>query len=247
MEFIQDTTDVLLTRKSDGYKIFTGSTQSVGVTQSVEEELVKGGIGNAPQYTIKASKELEITVKDALFDFNWLAATQGVKVKDDKSITIEMTEIVALGKSGEVKIKDQTATAAVVIGADGANHKATFSKGTATVSGLADVKEGTNVTVIFDKTVEKGKTIAIRSDRFAEKYKAQLYTVAYDKDTEKISKDVYGIFEYVTPSSEFDMSFEAGSAMSPEIKLRATADPKTKEIGKWVLVDHVEEDEAESL
>lgn len=37
------------------------------------------------------------------------------------------------------------------------------------------------------------------------------------------------------------MSLEAGSAMSPEIKLRAAADPKTKAIGTFVLVDFKED------
>lgn len=237
--YIQDTADVLLTRKSDGHQVFSATTQSIGIDQSVDEEAIKGGIGNSTQFTIKSNKELEITVQDALFDFNWLAATQGVKVDEQGKAKVKETEIVEVGEAGALTIADKEVTEAVVIGNDGKNHEAEFTSGSATVGSLSTEK-GKNVTVSYEKDVT-GSTIAIRADRFAEKYQAQLRTVAYDKDTEAIAKDVYIIFENVTPSSEFSMSLEAGSAMSPEIKLRAAADPKTKAIGTFVLVDFKED------
>lgn len=239
--YVQDTADVLLTRKSDGYQVFSATTQSIGIDQSVDEEEIKGGIGNSTQFTIKSNKSLEITVQDALFDFNWLAVTQGVKVNEKGQATVKQTEIVSVEEAGALNIKDKAVTDAVVIGNDGANHKATFASGAATVETLTK-EVGKNVTVSYEKEVT-GNTISIRADRFAEKYQAQLRTVAYDKDTEAIVKDVFIIFENVTPSSEFSMSLEAGSAMAPEIKLRAAADPKTKAIGTFVLVDFVEGNE----
>lgn len=237
--YIQDTADVVLERKSDGFKIATGSTQSVGISQKVDEEAVKGGIGNPTQFTIKSGKELEIKVQDALFDFQWLAATQGVKVDDNQTVKIVKHDVVEVKEGGAIEIMDKTVSAdATVVDSFGSNHEATLASGAATVSELS-AEVGKNVTVIYETEVT-GKTIAIRADRFAEKYKCQLFTYAYDKDTEKIAKDVYVTFENVTPSSEFEMQFEAGKAMAPEITLRASSDPKTKEIGKYVLVDHKE-------
>jgi len=233
--YVHDTADVVLTRKSDGYEIFSATTQSISLDQSVNEEEIKGGIGNSTQYTIKSDKSLEITIQDALFDINWLAATQGVKVDENGKATVKQTEIIEVGDAGALKIADVEATKAIVIGNDGKNHEVTFSNGSATVEELTKEK-GRNVTVSYQKDMT-GKKIDIRADRFAEKYQAQLRTVAYDQETEKIAHNLFVLFENVTPSSEFSMSLEAGSPLAPEIKLRASADPKTKAIGTILLTE----------
>lgn len=238
--YIQDTADAVLERKSDKFVIATGTTQTVNLKQKVDEETVKGGIGNAAQFTIKSNKELEIQIEDALFDFQWLAATQGVKVIDGE-LTVKRTEIAEVEAGGKVVSKDsKLAGKKVIIDTYGKNVEATFTGGSATVSGLAN-QIGKNVTIVAEEEVT-GEKISIRADRFAEKYSLQLFTYAYDQDTEAIAKDVFLTFDNVTPSSEFDLKLKAGDPLSPELTLRATANPKTKEIGSWFLVDHKEDD-----
>lgn len=101
MPLYQDTADAVLERKSDKFVIATGTTQTVTLKQKVDEETVKGGIGNAAQFTIKSNKELEITMEDALFNFQWLAATQGVKVVNDK-LVVKRTEVAEVEEGGKV-------------------------------------------------------------------------------------------------------------------------------------------------
>lgn len=239
MYYIQDTADVLLTRKSDGFKIASGTTQSTSISQSVEEEVIKGGIGNRSLYTIKSDKEIEIQIKDAIFNPQWLAASQGVKVENGKTLVVENVETVEVEAEGKITVKDTKYNgAAVFVDSKGENHKVTLANGTATVEGITEQigKEGM-VTYEVERT---GKSIAIRSDRFAEKYKAQLSTVIYEAETEQIVEDLFAVFHNVTPSSEFELGLEAGSALAPEMTLRCTADAKTKEIGNWFTSPHVE-------
>lgn len=239
--YIQDTADAVLERKSDKFVIATGTTQTVNLKQKVDEDTVKGGIGNASQFTIKSNKELEIQIEDALFDFQWLAATQGVKVVDDK-LTVKRTEIVEVEEGGKVTSTNSNLSGdKVVIDTYGKNIKVSFTGGKATDAGL-EKQNGKNVTIVTEEEVQ-GEKISIRADRFAEKYSLQLFTYAYDQETESISKDVFLTFDNVTPSSEFDLKLKAGDPLTPELNLRATADPKTKEIGSWLLVDHKEDDE----
>lgn len=239
MYYIQDTADVLLTRKSDGFKIASGTTQSTSISQSVEEEVIKGGIGNRSLFTIKSDKEIEIQIKDAVFNPQWLAASQGVKVENGKELVVENVETVEVEKDGKISIADSTYDGeAVFVDSKGENHKVTFAKGEATVTEAADQvgKEG----MVAYEVKRTGKSIAIRADRFAEKYKAQLNTVIYEAETEQIVEDLFAIFHNVTPSSEFELGLEAGSALAPEMTLRCTADAKTKEIGNWFTSPHTE-------
>ncbi len=235
--YIQDTADVTLKRKSDGFTIATGTTQSASISQTVEEEAIKGGIGNGTLYTIKSGKEIEISVTDATFSTNWLAATQGVKVLEDQTVKVLQTDRVEVEAGGKVTLKDSAYSGSVVVSdKEGKNFTGEATAGELTVP---DLEVGSTVAAVYEKDVT-GQTIPMRSDKFAEKYKAQLFTYAYDMETEAIVKDVYILFENVTPSSEFEMGFEAGSAFTPEMTLKASLDTKTREMGNFVFVDHEE-------
>lgn len=237
--YIQDTADAVLERKSDKFVIATGTTQTVTLKQKVDEETVKGGIGNAAQFTIKSNKELEITMEDALFNFQWLAATHGVKVVNDK-LVVKRTEVAEVEEGGKVtSVNSKLAGELVVIDTYGKNVKGKFTAGSATISDLSS-QVGKNVTIVTEEEVQ-GEKVSIRADRFAEKYRLQLFTYAYDQDTEAIAKDVFLTFDNVSPSSEFDLKLKAGDPLSPELQLKATANPKTKEIGSWMIVDHKED------
>ncbi|MCQ9301348.1 hypothetical protein ACFDHY_07015 [Staphylococcus hyicus] len=239
MYYIQDVADVLLTRKSDGFKIATGTAQSTSISQSVDEDQIKGGIGNRTLYTIKSNKELEIEVKDAVFNPQWLAAIQGVKVENDQTLKVEMVETVEIGAQGKITIQDSKFTGkGVFVDSKGDNHEADIKSGVVTIDKVKD-QAGKEGQIVYEKE-RKGKSISIRADRFAEKYKAQLNTIIYEAETEAIVEDLFVVFHNVTPSAEFELGIEAGEALAPEIKLVASADPKTKEIGNWFMSPHEE-------
>lgn len=173
MYYIQDVADVLLTRKSDGFKIATGTAQSTSISQSVDEDQIKGGIGNRTLYTIKSNKELEIEVKDAVFNPQWLAAIQGVKVENDQTLKVEMVETVEIGAQGKITIQDSKFTGkGVFVDSKGDNHEADIKSGVVTIDKVKD-QAGKEGQIVYEKE-RKGKSISIRADRFARSIKLNL-------------------------------------------------------------------------
>lgn len=227
-----DVADVTFTRKSDNHVIFTSEAQTSTLSQTVDEETIKGGIGSRSIYTIKSNKELELSVRNATFDLEWLAMTQGVAVKDEDTLVVQKKSVATV-KSGAIKV-------------DGVTSGSVYLLHDARESVEAEVGEEGSITVAEDFAsndeeiqviVEEeviGKTVKMRSDRFAEKYKVQYQTIVYDAKTEAVVADLYIVFNEVSPSSAFDMSLENGAAYTPELTFRATAN-ESGEIGTWML------------
>lgn len=232
--FIMDVADVTFTRKSDNHVVFTSEAQTSTLSQTVDEETIKGGIGSRSIYTIKSNKELELTVRNATFDLEWLAMTQGVAVKDADTLVVQK-KFVGTVADGGLTVEGMPAGTAYILNEDRESQEAEVTEGGAVVIPGGFAEDGEDVQVIVEEEVI-GKTVKMRSDRFAEKYKVQYQTIVYDAKTESVVADLYIVFNEVSPSSAFDMSLENGTAYTPELTFRATSNDGG-EIGTWMLVD----------
>lgn len=85
---IQDTADVYFRRKSDGQLVFTAEAQTASFSQAISEDKLRGGIGNKPLYILKSEKEINLTVKNAFFDLEWLAMTQGETIEEEAKVQV---------------------------------------------------------------------------------------------------------------------------------------------------------------
>lgn len=230
---INDTCEVLFKRKRDGKVVFTADAQLASLSQSVTEEKIKGGIGNRTIALLRSEKEIELQVRNATFDLEWLEMTQGVEVEDD-TVTVYKKEETTIDATNMAPI-----TGTVVNGGDvqvlsekGVNLEATYDGSDITVAGAA---EGDKVAVLYQTEVT-GKSISFDSEKFAENYHVEYRTIEYDADTNKVVNDLFFIFNNVTPSGQFDMSFENGSAITPELNFTALNEGQSSEIGKVVEV-----------
>lgn len=237
--FIMDVADVTFTRKSDGHVVFTSEAQMSSLSQTVDEETIQGGIGSRSIYTIKSNKELELTVRNATFDLEWLAMTQGVAVKDSDTLTVQK-KYSATVEAGVATVTGVTAGMVNVLNNERESQEVEVAEGGAITVPAEFAADGDSIQVIVNEEVT-GKSVKMRSDRFSEKYKVQYNTVVYDAETEALHSDLYIVFNEVSPSSAFDMSLENGTAYTPELTFRATANDEA-EIGTWMLVER--EDEA---
>lgn len=233
--YIMDVADVTFKRKSDGHIVFTSEAQTSTLSQSVDEETIMGGIGSRSIYTIKSNKQLELTVRNATFDLEWLAMTQGVAVKDADTLVVQKKYETTVGKGGSVTVEGlPTGTAFILNDARESQEVEVAEGGTITVpTNFAAADE--DIKVIAEQEVT-GKSVQMRADRFAEKYEVQYQTVVYDTKTEEIVADLYIKFNEVSPSSAVEMSLENGTAYTPELSFRATSNTKG-DIGTWMLVD----------
>lgn len=240
---INDTAEATFTRLSDGHKVLMHETQLASLSQTVSEEKLKGGIGNGTIALLRTDKEMELSVRNALWDAEYLAMTQGTEFKPDGKVTVTKVyraDVLADdSEAPEAVIADKTYTGtATVVLPDGTRKEdVTITAGVVDPTTIATLDTGKDkVEVIFEQEVT-GDIATFDSKKFGEKYRAEYYTIAYDPDTMEVVQDIYIIFDEVTPSGNFDMSFENGTAMTPEINFTVTNPRGSSELGRIVRVD----------
>lgn len=229
--YVIDVADVTFKRKSDGHIVFTSEAQMSSLSQTVDEEAIQGGIGSKTLYTVKSNKQMELSVRNATFNLEWLAMTQGVKVEDGGVATVmkDYTVDVAEGAAA-VDAQDGTVT---IVNEDKESQTAEAAAGSVIIP-AEFAADGDSITVIAEEEVV-GKSVEIRSDKFSEKYEVQYKTIVYDNTTDTHVHDLYINFYEVSPSSAFDLSLENGTAFTPELTFTAMAN-KQSEIGKMIQV-----------
>lgn len=237
--FIADTANVTFRRKKDGHVVFTAEAQLAGLSGSEESEVIRGGIGNKALYTIKHSKEVNLSVRNATFNLEYLAMSQGVSIEQG---TAQVT-VVERGleiENGVVTLKDLPLEGTVRYQVGGGEFKEvdSVSGKEATISNASD---GDKVTVEYKKEVE-GRRIVLDATKFAENYEVQYETIEYDTQTNEVIKDIYFLFHNCTPAGDYEINLENGEAYTPELEFTAMAKENSDEIGEIIEVDRNPED-----
>lgn len=170
---INDTCDVVLKRVSDSAVVFIGEAQLASVAQKITETPIKGGIGNPVIANLKSDKEVDLVVRNAVWDTKWLEAVNGTTFSNETATVYKkevdlvcggVAEVASLSVadaatgSGNVTITlDGVATTVAVTSGDTAAQVATKIRGT-TFTGWTT--GGTTTTVTFTATKAGTKTDA---------------------------------------------------------------------------------------
>lgn len=239
---INDTADVVFTRKSDGKKIFTAEAQLASISQAITEEKLKGGIGNKTVALLRSDKEITLQVRNALFDLGWLSMTQGVAVEENGQATINFKEddLVVTDNLGTLEVTitgTPSDTTAQIINSKGEVEEAAITGSKVTVP-VGHAVAGEKVAVSYLKEVT-GNLVSFDSKRFSENYAVEYHTIEYNPETNEVVADLYIQFDNTVPSGSFDLSFENGSAISPELSFEALASATGSEIGRMIEVPRV--------
>ena len=237
---IIDTADAVMKRKSDGKVFVTSEAQLASISQSLGiDEKIYGGIGNKPLAIMKGQKEITSTLRSALYDSSMLAMTQGVAIengtatvyKDEKGLKVaDNSGTLSVTISGTPK--DDTV---YVTNTGGDTVVATVSSKNVTIP-VDHAEPGDLVTVRYQQDVT-GEIVKLDGDKFAEAYSLEYHTIGYDPTTNKVVKDIYIQLDHVVPGGDFEMSFENGTAIAPEITFEAMAAPNSTAIGRVVEVE----------
>ncbi|WP_280150045.1 hypothetical protein [Bacillus subtilis] len=229
---IHDVCDVVLKRKSDGKVIATAEAQTTSLSQSIQEDLLKGGIGNKTLYAINSDKAVSGTIKNAFFSLDWLAAQQGVKVEQG-SVQVWENEVLVVGSDGSVSLSQTPVEAITFENSEGESLVVEELSTKATIpSNFAEPKAELRAYYKYDA---EGEIVEIRSDKFSEAYEMEYHTLEYDPDTDKIHYDLYIQLDKIKPSGEAELNFEAGNAMTPEMKFTALSN-NNNAVGRYVRV-----------
>lgn len=236
---IADTCDVTWQRVRDGKVVMTTESQLASISQAVSEERIYGGIGGGTVALISSQKEIDLSVRDALWTLDYLEMSQGVEIDSAGTATIlKKLEGTVTDNSGtlEVTISNTTATEGIVVDNDGSQETVTFASGVAILALPTTLTDGDKV-VVYIKEDVTGDTVTFRSDKFSETYSCTYRTIAYNPSTMEHVKDVIIQFDSVKPSGAFDLSFELNTPIAPELNFTVLTPQGSKEMGRIVVTD----------
>ena len=234
---ISDTAEVTIKRKSDGRVFGMAETQLASISQSLGiNEKLYGGIGNKPLAVMKGQKEVTATIRNLFYDQEFLAMSQGAKIESGTATVYSDEKGLKVTDNGgvlSVTIKgDPIEDVAYVTNTRGETLEAVISDGTITVpEGHAAAGELVMVRYREDVT---GDIVKIDGDKFGEAFYIEYRTIGYNPDTNVVEKDIYIKIFHAVPSGDFELSFENGTALAPEITFDALTEPNTEQIAEVV-------------
>lgn len=236
---ISDTADAVITRKSDGHTFATAETQLASISQSLGiNEKIFGSIGNKPLALIRGQKEITSTLRNAFYSKEFLSMSQGVSVQEDGVVTVSKREDELKVASGEVTISGSpVGNTATLVNAEGETESAAITTNTITVP-VGFAEDGDFISAIYKEEVT-GDIVELESDKFSEAHTIEYHTIAYDPVSNKVVKDIYIQLDHVIPSGDFELSFENGTAIAPEMTFDCLNAPNTNNIGRIIEVDRV--------
>ncbi|MEK4907335.1 hypothetical protein [Niallia sp. FSL M8-0099] len=240
---ISDSADIIIKRKSDGHLFMSAEGQLASISQSLGiNEKIFGGLGNKPLAIMRGQKEVTSTIRNAFYDMEILSMTQGVAINEEGTGTILKDEkgLKVVDNTGvlEVTITGTPAgTTAYVRNTAGETATATIATNKVTIP-TGHAVAGELVTVAYSSEVE-GKVLTLDGEKFAEAYEVQYHTIGYDPSTNKVVKDIYIQLDHAVPSGDFELSFENGTAIAPEVTFDALTPANSTEIGRIYEVDRV--------
>lgn len=238
---IMDTCNLFLKAKSDGATIMSSSLQLGAIEQSISEERLKGGLGNSTLAILSTDKELSVNTRDALWNLDYLALTQGVKIDPVGKTTVRKSETVkTTGVAPSLKatiVGTPVGTVVTYVDASGETKTGAVAVKEVTLTGTT-LKSGDLVTIYYDSEVT-GEMVTFDAKTFSQVYSLELQTIAYDPSTMVVKKDIYIQFDSCKAEGAFSMSFEAGSAISPEVSFMVLTPPNSSVMGRIVSVDRV--------
>lgn len=212
---IQDVCNAIITK---GDKVVANTKlQMSSIEGSLNTEELRAGLGNKKFYVIKNQKDMTLNFRNAVFSEDWVSLTQGVDILDSKTVEVTRAETICIedGKvsydlkgtpvGDEVKIEDDTGVVKTVT----------------TTGTVLDLTSETTITsmeeiVVIYKEEVTGSSIEFDAEKFPGNYKVELQTIAYDLDG-NIHSDIFFIFPNCSANGELNLSFEAGSVITPEI------------------------------
>lgn len=239
---IADVCDVTLESLADGKVIMTAEAQTTSISQTIDEQEIRGGRGGGLIATIQSQKTIETQLTDALFSLDYIELVQGSDIEEGE-VSYWVNAKATVTADG-FTIEDTGVTKALITGADGTQTPADVETGVITVdttTAFPDATEGDEVEILVQKTAT-GQMVEIRTDRFPKKYKMTYRTVALDPKSMEHVHDVIIQFDEVQPSANFDLGFEMSTPMTPEISFKVTKPEGCNGLGRFILTDPIKDE-----
>lgn len=240
---IIDTADVTIKRKSDNHLFASAEAQLASISQSLGiNEKIYGGIGNKALAIMKGQKDVTTTIRNAFYDKEFLAMTQGVSVEEDGAATIynREKELTVVDNAGQLEVTitgTPVGTTAHVVNGKGETEQATLTEKVVAIPDGHAVA-GEMVSVVYQESIT-GDIVELESDKFGEAFVVEYHTIGYDPSTNKVVKDIYIQLDHVVPNGDFELALENGTAIAPEFVFDCLTAPNSNKIGRIIEKDRI--------
>lgn len=234
---IADTCDVTLESLADGKVIMSAEAQLASISQTVDEQEIRGGIGAGLIGSISSQKTIEATFRDALFSLDYVSIASGTGLEEAEADFLVQTKGKVEGET--ITISDKETTKGIVTTADNLQMQVDIEGGVLSVDKetvAPGAEDGDEVSVAIIKTA-KGTGVKIRADKFPEKYRLTYRTIAYDPVTMEHVNDIIIQFYEVKAAGDFDLGFEMSTPIAPELSFQVTKPVGCQELGQILAVE----------
>lgn len=234
--YIQDTAKVYFKSLETENIVGVGYAQVSSITGSADETEVRGGIGNPLAYVIKSAKSIDLQVTSATFKPEFMALMQGTEYKDNQTEKIMDSVYVRVEEEDDKVVLNLPADledlkTVRVEGTDGKQQDVDAFAGQVELPAEIAAKAGDELEVFYLKTIE-GRSIDFDASKHPSKYRVEMSTLCYDRETATVHSDIHFIFPEATPSSEFTMNLTNGEAYIPELNFKVTSEKGTGVLGR---------------
>lgn len=232
---VVDTADVFVRSKTSGKVFLTAEAQLTSISQTLGiNESIFGGIGSRKLFTLKGQKEVTTTIRNALYNKDFLAMTQGVEVTEDSVRVHKREDNLAVTEEGTATIVGTPVDDTVYVrNINGEIAESTHENGVVEVpQSIAKAGDMVSVTYHIETT---GNVITIDADKFGESFEVEYRTIGYNTNTNEITHDIYIQLDNVVPNGEFELALENGTPLAPEFTFDALASGGS-EIGRIIEI-----------
>lgn len=233
--YIQDTAKVFFKSLVTGNVVGVGYAQVASIEGSAEETEVRGGIGNPLAYVIKSAKSIDLNVTSATFKPEFLALMQGTEYRDNATAEImDSVYLRVVDNAGTLSLvlpdELKNLTTARLEDVDGVQQDVPAVSGTVELPIGFTASAGDELEVFYLKTIT-GRALDFDASKHPSKYRVEMSTLCYDRETQAVYSDIHFVFPEATPSSTFSMNLQNGEAYIPEMNFKVTSEKGTGILG----------------
>lgn len=229
----------------DGFMRFIGCTSTAEITQSVESEDIRCGIGNKLRTRLFSSKDISVNVETGLYSEHFIEYQSGDNFQYGQTVSVPKNEVkTAVDNGGNIEV---TITGTPVGGtvyvqdANGRKYLGAFATGTVTITADAGGENitpvaGAKYTVSYLESETTADVLDLGADKFPKAVDLYLHGVQYETETDTIVADQYWHFPVASPDGNLSLAQALATNTTTAIEFRAL-DDGAGSYGSYITVD----------
>lgn len=239
--FIADVFDVLLRDKVTGEIAATTTLQQANIEIQVQENEIRGGKGNQLLGVIHAQRDINISLTDAEFKYDWMARQLGQTIKTGAGVAWAMPKWFKATGTTDVKItldEKPIEDTLVIYDVDGKlipKADYTVTDKDVVFTGISD---GAKIEVRSYQYATNAQTQTIEIDNkvFAKGVEIILETIEINGEEQPTAKIQY-IFDSASPSGNFSINTASErNAQAQEFTLKVLKPKDSEVVGKVLRI-----------